>query len=388
MYRALCQDGRGSMRPWSVLRPVLFLALVWIACLVCDGAPVSAQTAVREGMTGKQLYQTACAACHGQDGRGVPPEVRGFDHDLPDFTDCQTSTPEADLDWSSIVHLGGRARAFNRMMPAFGAALSDGEIASIIGYVRGFCTERGWPRGDLNLPRPFITEKAFPENEAVLTTTIGSGADASIGNEFLYERRVGRRGQYEINVPFELQQRANERWSGGVGDVAAAYKHALFDSLGSGSIVSAGGEITLPTGKAAAGLGTGTTVFEAFGTVSQALPRDGFLHAHAGVEVPADGSRVAKEAFWRVAVGRSVMEHRWGRAWSPMVELLAARELVSGRTPEWDLLPQVQVSLSTRQHMLVNAGVRFPLNERENRHASVLLYLLWDWFDGGILSGW
>ena len=36
--------------------------------------------------------------------------------------------PQADLDWSSVVHLGGRARALDRRMPAFGEALSDSDI--------------------------------------------------------------------------------------------------------------------------------------------------------------------------------------------------------------------------------------------------------------------
>ena len=271
------------------------------------------------------------------------------------------------------------------MMPSFQDELGDEEIQKIIEYLRGFCTEQGWPRGDLNLPRAFITEKAFPENEAVLTTTIVPSHERSVSNEFLYEHRLGRRGQYEINVPLNLQLGSDRRWTVGLGDFSAAYKHALYDSFSKGSILSTGGEVKFPTGRR---LGSGGTVFEAFGTFSQALPSDGFLHAHVGFEAPFDLDRVPKEAFWRVALGRSFMEHRWGRAWSPMVEVLGARELVEGGEPEWDLLPQMQVSLSNRQHILVNAGVRIPVNERSDRGKSILLYLLWDWFDGTIADGW
>jgi len=129
-------------------------------------------------------------------------------------------------------------------------------------------------------------------------------------------------------------------------------------------------------------------MFEAFATVSQTLPRDGFLHAHTGIEVPADNDKAATETFWRLAVGKSFMERRWGRAWSPMVEILGARALEDASDAEWDVLPQLQVSLSTRQHVLLNVGVRTPISERRERQASVLVYLLWDWFDGGFLSGW
>jgi hypothetical protein len=71
-----------------------------------------------------------------------------------------------------------------------------------------------------------------------------------------------------------------------------------------------------------------------------------------------------------------------------MLEVAAVREMDSGAPVEWDLLPQLQVSLSRRQHILVSGGVRIPLNDRDGRHTQVLAYLLWDWFDGGFTDGW
>ena len=363
------------------------VAAALLALLVLT-APADAQPVDRSALDGRQLYEAACAACHGTDGRGQPEPIRGFELDPPDFTDCSLTTPEADLDWLSVVHQGGPVRAFDRMMPAFGDELTEAQIGLAIAHVRTFCAERGWPRGDLNLPRPFVTEKAFPENEAVLTTSIVPDPERSLGNQFLFERRVGRRGQYEVFVPFDLHEAEDGAWQAGVGDIGAAYKHVIYDSLARGSIFSLGGEVSLPTGSSSKGFGKGVAMFEAFGTISQTLPRDGFFHAHTGVEVPADAEETAKEAFWRVAIGKSFMRNRWGRAWSPMVELLGARELEEGSETEWDVLPQLQVSLSTRQHVLVNIGVRTPISERSDRRTSVLVYLLWDWFDGGFLSGW
>ena len=363
------------------------LVAVLLAVLVLD-VSLHAQSVDRSALNGQQLYQAACAACHGTDGRGQPVSVRGFDLDLPDFTDCHVTTPEADLDWISVVHQGGAARSFSRMMPAFGEELTDTEIARVVGHLRTFCTERGWPRGDLNLPRPFVTEKAFPENEAVLTTAFVPHGERSLGNQFLYEHRVGRRGQYELFVPFDMRESPLGKWQIGVGDIGAAYKHVLYDSLSRGSIVSAGSELSLPTGSESKGMGSGRAMVEVFGTVSQVLPRDGFLHAHTGLEMPAGSGAGAKETFWRVAVGKTFMSHRWGRSWSPMVELLGARELEEAGVSEWDVLPQLQVSLSNRQHVLLNVGVRTPVSQRRERDSSVLFYLLWDWFDGGFFSGW
>jgi hypothetical protein len=87
-------------------------------------------------------------------------------------------------------------------------------------------------------------------------------------------------------------------------------------------------------------------------------------------------------------VGRSFSQHRWGRTWSPMLEAVAARELESGQTTQWDLVPQLQVTLSTRQHIMANLGVRFPVNQRAERHPQVMFYFLWDWFDGPLFGGW
>jgi mono/diheme cytochrome c family protein len=360
-------------------------ATVWTVCLLTGGVALNAQDIDRSGMSGQQLYQAACDACHGPDGKGQPLAIRGFDIDPPDFTDCGFATPEADLDWSSIVHMGGPVRALDQMMPAFGDALSDDDIDRTIQYIRGFCTELGWPRGDLNFPRTFFTEKAYPENEAVLTTMMASHA---IENVFLYERRIGRRAQYEITVPIALREGSTGRWRRGLGDVSVALKYAFFDNVRTGSIAAAGGEIVFPTGKETEGLGGGVTIFEAFGMFNQALPRDGFMQVHAGFELPANRNDAHQEVYWRTALGKTYTEQIWGRAWSPMVELLGAKELGATGGVEWDLVPQLQVSLSGLQHVLVNVGVRLPVNERAGRDTTVVVYLLWDWFDGGLFSNW
>ena len=74
--------------------------------------------------TGKALYEKACAACHGLDGTGVSSSRAGFDTPLPDFTDCNFATREPDVDWIYVTEKGGPARAFDRMMPSFGSALT------------------------------------------------------------------------------------------------------------------------------------------------------------------------------------------------------------------------------------------------------------------------
>jgi hypothetical protein len=271
-------------------------------------------------------------------------------------------------------------------MPAFGDALSDDEAARALEHVRTFCRSRDWPRGELNLPKALVTEKAFPEDEMIFLTTVAAEGGGSISEKVVYERRFGPRNQVELVLPVVAHDRPGGTWQGGVGDIAVGFKRALFHDHARGSIFSVTGEVKLPTGRRSEGFGAGVAIVEPFVTFGQVLPADAFVQAQAGAELPLDDW--ARDAFWRVVLGKTFTQGLSGRAWSPMVEVLAARELVAGERAQWDLLPQVQVSLSTRQHILFNVGVRIPITDAGPRATQVLTYVLWDWFDGGFFDGW
>jgi Cytochrome C oxidase, cbb3-type, subunit III len=375
----LCRGRRDS-------EVTLRCAPILIFSLAVGATSVAAQTASVK--SGAELYETACAACHGADGRGTTPTLLGFDTPIPDFTDCAFSTVEPDEDWMAVSHDGGPARAFDRRMPAFGEAMTDDDLQRVLDYIRGFCRNPAWPRGELNMPRPLVTEKAFPENEAVWTTAVNASGRGEVGNELLYEQRLGARTQYEVVIPLLVQEGDSGRWNRGLGDVAVAVKHVLAHSLERGHILSAAGELILPTGKESVGLGSGVTIFEPFVAFGQLFPAGSFVQAQAGLELPFDTDRAGREAFWRAAIGKTFTQGRFGRSWSPMVEWLAARDLEDGATVQWDVVPQMQVTLNRRQHIMINVGVRVPVNERAGRSTQVITYFLWDWFDGGLLDGW
>jgi mono/diheme cytochrome c family protein len=361
------------------------LAITFVGWVPASAAQTaSAQTG--PGKTGAELYEWACAACHGPDGKGMPRSVVGFKTPLPDFSDCSFTTSEPDVNWMAVSHLGGPARALDQIMPAFDEALSYDEIKRTVDHVRGFCTDPAWPRGDLNLPRALATEKAFPENEAFVITAVPTSYTNRVETRFVYEHRIGARSQYEVIVPFNVVHGPG-RWNRGLGDIAFAFKHAVFDSPRHGSIFSAGSEVTFPTGKEQEFLGNRLTIFEPFGTFSQILPHQAFLHLHAGFEFPLNIQTANNELFWRVAVGKTFTSGRWGRAWSPIVEVLGVRELAFGDPAFWDLLPELHVTLSRRQHISVDGGLRVPLNLRR-RSSTAIVSILWDWYEGGLFSGW
>jgi mono/diheme cytochrome c family protein len=338
---------------------------------------------------GARVYGAACAGCHAADGRGRSTAEVAFEQPLPDFTDCDFAAREPNSDWLAIIHRGGPARGFDRIMPAFGEALSEAEIETAVEHLRSFCTDDRWPRGELNMPRALFTEKAFPEDEAVITTTLVTEGDDSITHEFVWEQRFGAVNQVEISVPVTRADLGDPvGWSSGTGDLAVGVKHVLKQGLERGSILSIGGELVLPTGDEAKGFGKGTTVIEASIMYGKLLPRDSFLQVQTIGEFPSD-SDVEDEAVFRAAIGKTwTQDAPFGRAWTPMIEVLGARELESGASTEWDVVPQFQVTLSTRQHVIASAGFRVPMTERDSRSTELVFYLLWDWFDGGVLEGW
>lgn len=374
------------------MRSVLSSTLLLYACLVAAAPALAAQapgtraTALPPSPTGADIYRAACITCHGADGTGSPKTVVGFDAELPDFTDCAFASAEADLDWYSVVHEGSPIRALGHHMPAFGDALSSEEIELAVSHVRTFCQDPSWPRGDLNLPRALFTEKAFPENEVVWSTSVAGGDERAIGNTLLYERRIGSRTQIEVAIPIDFQRAATREWARGIGDAAFALKRVLSANMATGHIVSAGAELIVPTGNESNGLGSGHAIFEPFVMWGQILPRNAFIQMHAGVELPFESS-ATRETFVRTAVGTSFFGDRgFGRAWSPTVEVLWATP--QGEASEWDLVPQLQVSLSKLQHVMVAGGVRIPLSDRETRRSQVVGYLLWDWYDGSFFDFW
>jgi mono/diheme cytochrome c family protein len=340
--------------------------------------------------TGAQIYRAACAACHGADARGTPRTIAGFEppRTFPDFTKCDQTTMEPNSAWKAVIVHGGPYRGFSQIMPAFGEALTSEQIDSVIKYLRGFCRNPHWPRGELNLPRAFAIEKAYPEDEEIISTAVNVTGAPGVINQIIHEQRFGVKNQIEVDVPITFLDQ-NHVWYGGVGDTVFGLKRVIFSNLRSGSILSLQGEVIAPTGNRFRGLGTGTTTFGMFAAFGQLFPTNTFVQFQGGADLPVDTTRAAQSVFWHTVVGQSfAADHGLGRLWSPMVEFLADRELMTGAKTNWDILPEMQVTISRRQHIRADLGVRVPATNTAGRHTQIVFYLLWDWADGRLNEGW
>jgi mono/diheme cytochrome c family protein len=339
--------------------------------------------------SGEHIYKTACVACHGSDGKGTPKSIAGFEppDSFPDFTRCDQTTAELDNDYRAVIIHGGRYRGFSQIMPSFKLALTPEQINKVIGYLRHFCREQGWPRGELNLPRAMVTEKAYPEDEEVVSTAVNAKGTPGTETHIIHEQRFGKKNQIEVDVPINFQDE-NHTWYGGVGDTTFGVKRVLFSNLRSGSIMALQGSVLVPSGNRARGFGSGTTTFETFAAYDQ-LFHNTSIQTQVGADLPRHTNIAPQSIFFNIAIGQTIMaDHGLGRAWTPMCEFLADRDLVDGAKTNWDVLPQMQVTISHRQHIRGDLGVRVPVSNTTGRAVQLQLYLLWDWQDGKINEGW
>jgi hypothetical protein len=183
-------------------------------------------------------------------------------------------------------------------------------------------------------------------------------------------------------------QRIGATWYSGLGDISVGFKHTIADSERRGFVVSGGAGLTFPTGNERKFLGRRLRIFEPSAAYTQRLPAGGFVHVNAGLDIPFNAVIANDDAFWRAAFGKRFSEHDWGRVWVPMIEVLGVRELAFDEAAVWDVLPELQVTLSTRQHVRATVGVRIPVTAAGSRDKTFVAAIQWDWFEGGLFKGW
>lgn len=331
-----------------------------------------------------EMWSAWCARCHAEDGSGRIAEPT-ISVEPMDFTDCKVASAEPDADWARAIAKGGPGVGLSPEMPAFEDSLRPEQITGLVSHMRSLCNESGWPSGNTNFPRPILTEKAFPENEFVILPAVSHWNEApapSITEASLvavYERRVGKRSMIEIEVPL-VGTNALTTWTSGIGDVAAAFKHAIFARGDAPRIVSLGLEAVVPSGDRFKAHGSGTTIFEPFISAG-AMLRDWYLQAQAKVELPANRLRADRAFAYNAYIGRDTSAAP--KAWTIGVELNGevAFPYLGVTNNLVALTPQVRKGLTGTGALAASAGVMLPINKRDAQGVRWVGYLLWEYLE-------
>jgi hypothetical protein len=330
-------------------------------------------------LSGHEIYAEACASCHGQDGRGAPEGTR-LAVPLPNFTDCVTATGETTANWSGLIRYGGRFLGLSDQMPAFGDALTDAEILAVVQYVRGFCESTRYPLGDLNYPRPIFVEKAFPEDEGIVSFQYQSASPEETATwEAAIEKRIGPRGQVEVSLPAAIVDSTEGGRTSGVGDLGLSYKQALLADPGWRTIVSARLALSLPTGKHSSGVGAGTAVVSPQLLSGHALGPF-VLQTEIAADLPGDAARADRQMLYGVA-----LQYRFGPYKKNLVtgvEFQQTQALDSTVQASTVLGPTLYVPLSRRGHVAFSVGAQLPVAGTRAYNWLIGSFLLWDFADG------
>jgi len=330
----------------------VIIAAVLVATVTLVQAPVDSSAAA--------LYRSWCAQCHGADGRGEAARQTHLAVRPANLAECKTSTAETEAGWTDSVREGGAAFGLSLDMPSFGEAATPEQLRAVVRYVRSLCGERGWPPGELNFPRAFLAEKAYPENEAVVTAHGG-------GQGYVYERRIGRRAQLEASARTVFDS-AGRPFDG----VTGALKYNVWHSAARHAIASVGLETTPPVGR------QDVWTVEPFGAVgANPLPAL-FIQGELGSSWE-DGAGVTGFSY-SLGIGRAV-----GRL-VPMLEVGGG--VPRGSESTVSLVPQVWFQLSRLGHVAGSLGVELPVRGPEPRHPRLTAFVLWDFGDAGLFKGW
>ena len=142
------------------------------------------------------------------------------------------------------------------------------------------------------------------------------------------------------------------------------FKRVLFTRLERGSIVSAGGGGHLSDREGRARSRGGATIFEPFILFGQMLPAT-LPPGPGGLRAAGEPDRAPTKGSCGCAVGTHVLQQP-ARPRMVADDRSARRPRSTRRADEWDVVPQVQVTLTATAHC-VNVGVQMPVNERKGR---------------------
>jgi mono/diheme cytochrome c family protein len=352
------------------------LALVVLGATLGWGASRLTEKDLKDG---KEIYTQACASCHGDDGKGQVSGL-GVRVPLPDFTWCAFNSEESDRDWTLVVADGGPTVGRSEDMPSFRDSLTEQQITQVVDYLRTFCTE-DWPRGELNFPRPLVTEKAWPENEIIFgwNSSRTPSKEKIAQPSLTFEKRLGRLSQIELKIPFTIRDPKDGPTLGGIGDLEAGVKHVLYHSLEDLFILSGGIGVGLPTGSLRRGLGEGTTTLSPFLATGKAWG-DFIGQGSLKFEYPFVERRAPKNILYSLALTYPILDKARGTETQFLLELTGKSEwgTESPKHFQFYLTPGLRKGMTLSGNWAVAVGVQVPVTPIKEANYRVMGYILYE----------
>lgn len=85
---------------------------------------------------GASTYTNMCSACHGTDGKGDGPAAAALQPKPPNFQDAAWWDGKTDEHLTQVITQGGASVGLSPLMAPVGAALTDAELAELLGHLK------------------------------------------------------------------------------------------------------------------------------------------------------------------------------------------------------------------------------------------------------------
>jgi len=307
---------------------------------------------------GQALFLNACAFCHGADGKGNGPIAATLAVKPSNFTDCRITAEDSVEIAEGTIREGGPYQGLSQQMPSFRFVLTEEQIADVATYMKTFCNDPDWVPGELNLPRPLLTDKAYPEQEAIFGARFGRGLENATELFGDVEYRLNGLTSLELDVNYTDMHPEGGQPDSGLGDTDISINRVVAFSRTDLWLASVGLELSLPTGSQSRGLGTGEVVWEPF-------VRAGWdwhqvvIQGNLILEFPQKTSDVNTVIVYDVAIGRYFQPDP-RLLITPMVEFNSETSLVGSARGDTQstILPQLRVQWL---QWSAGVGVQVPL---------------------------
>ena len=89
----------------------------------------------------RENYQSYCAKCHGEQGKGDGPGAAMLNPKPRDYTDCKVMQNKTDAELTKVITDGGEAAGMSADMQPWGGTLSAEDIGALVKFVRSFCKQ-------------------------------------------------------------------------------------------------------------------------------------------------------------------------------------------------------------------------------------------------------